>query len=54
MPLVAKEKPFIFIEDGSHKWSEQIQTFEDAFVFLAAGGYYVCEDLSVAYGKYRS
>lgn len=52
-PFVYEEKPFIFIEDGSHIYSESIQIFEDAFISLQDGGFYICEDIQVSFGKSR-
>jgi hypothetical protein len=39
----------ILIDDGSHKMSHQIITFEEMFDYLKDDGIYVCEDLHTSY-----
>lgn len=53
-PLLKMIKPFIIIEDASHNYSHQIKIFQQSFPYLRPGGYYVCEDLQVCFGRYRS
>lgn len=50
---LSSKRPFIFIEDGSHRYSHQIATFETAFSLLQPGGFYVCEDIQTSFGAYR-
>lgn len=41
----------IIVDDGSHKSSDMILTFETLFPYLASGGYYVIEDLLCNYDE---
>jgi demethylmacrocin O-methyltransferase len=54
--VVAEAGPFdIVIDDGSHRWSDQIFAFKTLFPHVQAGGYYVVEDLHTSYwDRYRS
>lgn len=51
--ILCKYKPTIFIDDGSHRYSHQISTFETAFLFMEPGGIFVCEDIQTSFGPYR-
>lgn len=43
--------PFdVVIDDGSHRWDHQIDSFRLLFPFVKAGGYYILEDLDTSYG----
>jgi demethylmacrocin O-methyltransferase len=45
----------IVIDDGSHRWSDQITSFKVLFPHVMPGGYYVIEDLHTSYWeKYAS
>ena len=47
---VANMYPFkVVIDDGSHKWADQITSFELLFPMLAHGGIYAIEDLHTSY-----
>ena len=47
--------PFdLIIDDGSHVWDHQILTFKHLMPCVAAGGFYILEDLDTSYGKYVS
>lgn len=48
--VVAKNKPLIVIDDGSHMAHHMIATFERLFPALLPGGYYFFEDAYVHYG----
>jgi hypothetical protein len=39
----------IVIDDGSHRWSDQISTFETLFPYVREGGLYVIEDTDTSY-----
>lgn len=41
----------IIIDDGSHKWKDQINTFEALFPLITKGGIYIIEDLHTSFGK---
>jgi cephalosporin hydroxylase len=43
--LVFKHDPDIFIDDGSHIWSHQINTHKAIFPLLKPGAIYILEDL---------
>lgn len=51
--FLSRNRPFIMIEDGSHKYSQQITTFEEAFLYILPGGFYICEDIQTSFGGYR-
>ena len=42
-------QPLIFIDDGSHRWDDQINTFENMFTKLKPGGFYVIEDIDTSF-----
>lgn len=43
--LISKYKADIIIDDGSHIWNHQINTFRTLFPHLKPGGLFICEDL---------
>jgi hypothetical protein len=43
--VVARHQLDIIIDDGSHIWSHQIDSFRWLFPHLRAGGIYICEDM---------
>lgn len=48
--LVDRWGPFdIVIDDGGHRWDQQILTFETLFPAVKDGGVYVCEDTLTSY-----
>jgi tetratricopeptide (TPR) repeat protein len=49
--LARKYRPFIVIDDGSHRFDDSFVTFDRLFPFLEPGGYYVVEDLHLHYGN---
>jgi hypothetical protein len=45
----------IVIDDGSHRWSDQVASFRKLYPHLKPGGYYVVEDLHTSYwDRYKS
>jgi demethylmacrocin O-methyltransferase len=45
----------VVIDDGSHRWSDQIASFRKLYPHVTPGGYYVVEDLHTSYwDQYRS
>lgn len=42
-------QPDLIIDDGGHKMSQQITSFECLFPLLQSGGYYIIEDLETSY-----
>lgn len=50
--LGVKHGPFdVIIEDGSHRWEDQITTLRTLFPFLKNGGFYIVEDLHTNFGN---
>jgi Flp pilus assembly protein TadD len=49
--LVAKNKPLVVIDDGSHLAHHMISTFERLFPALLPGGYYFFEDAYMHFGE---
>lgn len=47
-----KYRPDIVIEDGSHNWTHQIDTFRMLFPHIKEGGIYICEDLHTSRSKW--
>ena len=43
--------PTIILDDGSHVWSHQIETFKTLFPVLRPGGYYVIEDIHTSFSE---
>jgi len=43
----------VIIDDGSHYYGDQIDTFKNLFPFVNDGGFYAAEDLGVAQGVHR-
>jgi hypothetical protein len=54
--LIARTGPLdVVIDDGSHRWADQIAAFKKLYPYLRPGGYYVIEDLHTSYWEqYRS
>ena len=50
--LATKYPPDIVFDDGSHLWSDQIDTFRRLFPCLSAGGIFICEDLHTSRSKW--
>jgi hypothetical protein len=48
--FAARVAPLVFIDDASHKWSHQIDTFRDLFPSVRPGGYYILEDIQTSFG----
>jgi hypothetical protein len=54
--VAASTRPLdVVIDDGSHRWSEQIGSFKIFYPRIQPGGYYVIEDLHTSYWpQYKS
>jgi len=54
--LLAQTGPLdVVIDDGSHRWADQIASFRKLYPHLKPGGYYVVEDLHTSYwDRYKS
>jgi demethylmacrocin O-methyltransferase len=54
--LLAQTGPLdVVIDDGSHRWADQVATFRKLYPHLKPGGYYVIEDLHTSYwDNYKS
>jgi hypothetical protein len=42
-------KPRLVIDDGSHRWDQQIATLQILFPLLEPGGFYICEDIDTSF-----
>ena len=40
----------VIVDDGSHRWSHQINAFETLFPKMTPNGIYICEDLLTSFG----
>jgi len=49
--LARRLRPLILIDDGSHWWQHQIETFRTLFPVLRPGGYFICEDIHTSFGE---
>ena len=47
-----KYRPDIVVEDGSHIWAHQIDTFRTLFPYVKQSGVYICEDLHTSRAKW--
>lgn len=45
LPYVIETNCDLFIDDGSHMWKHQIDTFNNIFPFMKMGSVYILEDL---------
>lgn len=50
--LAATYKPAVIIDDASHRWDHQINSFEVLFWALERGGIYIIEDLNSCFGEW--
>ncbi len=48
--LIRAGLPDVVIDDGSHRWADQIATLKFLFPALAPGGLYIVEDLHTSFG----
>ena len=47
-----KYAPDVVLDDGSHEWANQIDTFRMLFPYIKAGGIFICEDLHTSRSKH--
>jgi len=45
VPVAVENDCDVFLDDGSHLWSHQINTFKEVFPVLKSGAVYILEDL---------
>jgi hypothetical protein len=48
IPLVREYNPDIFVDDGSHIWSHQINTHKAIYPILKPGAIYILEDINTS------
>lgn len=46
--------PSVVIDDGTHRWDHQMRAFENLFISLKPGGYYIIEDMHTSFGVFTS
>ncbi|MGZ6734654.1 MAG: class I SAM-dependent methyltransferase, partial [Nocardioides sp.] len=49
---LARKRPLVVIDDGSHQWHHQIQSFRAFWPHLAPGGTFIIEDIHTSFGRY--
>jgi hypothetical protein len=49
--LAKRSHPKVVIDDGSHVWSHQIQTFRTLFPVVRPGGIYIIEGIHTSFGE---
>lgn len=42
--------PMLVVDDGSHRWSHQIDTFRSLWPVVRPGGYFIVEDIHTSFG----
>ena len=49
---LAKRRPLVVVDDGSHRWHHQINTFKTLWPHIPPGGVFVVEDIHTSFGRY--
>ncbi|HWJ67089.1 MAG TPA: glycosyltransferase 61 family protein [Nocardioides sp.] len=49
--LARRLRPLVLVDDGSHRWTHQIDTFRTLFPVLRPGGYFIVEDIHTSFGE---
>jgi hypothetical protein len=48
--LARNHKPMLVVDDGSHRWQHQIDTFRALWPSVRPGGYFIIEDIHTSFG----
>lgn len=48
--MARRLRPLVLVDDGSHKWTHQIDTFRALWPVVRPGGYFVVEDIHTSFG----
>lgn len=49
--LARETSPLVVVDDGSHVWRHQIDTFRALFPVVRPGGYFIVEDIHTSFGE---
>jgi len=44
-------RPLVLVDDGSHRWDHQIDTFRALWPVVRPGGYFIVEDIHTSFGE---
>jgi capsular polysaccharide biosynthesis protein len=50
---LARRRPLVVIDDGSHQWHHQVQAFRAFWPHLPPGGVFIIEDIHTSFGRYK-
>lgn len=48
--LARRLRPLVLVDDGSHRWEHQIDTFRTLFPIVRRGGFFIVEDIHTSFG----
>lgn len=49
--LARRLRPLVLVDDGSHQWTHQIDSFRTLFPVVRPGGYFIVEDIHTSFGE---
>ena len=49
--LAQNHRPLVVLDDGSHRWKHQIDTFRALWPSIRPGGYFIVEDIHTSFGS---
>lgn len=49
--LARRLRPLVLVDDGSHWWTHQIDSFRTLFPIVRPGGYFIVEDIHTSFGE---